>query len=201
MGRKRKVYGKLYEGPHGKSVRLAISHTRFPPFLRPAPRGKTGSAHAFTAVLKEVAPFVYAFISAELRNPEPKRHAGLKRVIAEWKHASGLRGRPPSRELAAFSIERALRGAWKVWGIKPPFSEGEADSFWRRYVLGHRGALRDFQKALREPQPWPREHRGHWLKYFFGSPGMAATEFNLLTKQQKPWTVITLFEEDSQQSR
>ena len=64
-----------------------------------------------------------------------------------------------------------MDGAWKVWGIKPPFTNGDAGSFMRRYVHGHPGALRDFREILQEPQPWPTYHRGHWLKYSSGPEG------------------------------
>jgi hypothetical protein len=195
MGRKRKLHGKLYEGPRGKPVRLTISKAKFPPFIQKVPRGKTGSAYVFTKCLKEFAPFVYAFIVDELRKSEADRRPDLRRVIAEWRKASGSHRRPEARGLSAFAIERALDGAWQIWGIRPPFSEGEVDSFWRRYVLGHQKALRDFRTALREPRPWTPEHRGHWLKYFFGAPGTVAREFKLLRRQQEDWTIITPFEE------
>jgi len=140
---------------------------------------------------------VYAFIVDEMKKREPKRHQGIRLVISEWRKVSGSHKRPPSRELAAFVLERAMKGAWEVWGVKPPYSEGEVDSFYRRYVQGHKRALRDFRKALKEPQPWPPNHRGHWLKYFFGPRGKAAREFDLLTTEQTPWTVIGILEEDN----
>src|SRR5215831_6112660 len=128
MGRKRKVYGDLYEGPRGKPVRLTIS--KQPPYfpLRPRPRGKTGRVFPFTAALKELCPFVYAFTVEELKNPDSKRDPSIRKVIPEWRKDSASHRRPQARELTAFVIERAFDGAWKVWGIKPPYSEGDADS-------------------------------------------------------------------------
>lgn len=204
MGRKRKVYGKLYEGesPRGKNVRLAMFKEKYEHLVKPSPRGKTGKAFLFTKVLKEHSPFVYAFIAEQLKRPERERDPMVQPVIREWKQVSRSHRRPSAREFTAFVIERAMEGAWQVWAIKPPYTEGDHDSFLRRYVHGHPKALRDYRKVLQEPQPWPRDHRGHWLKYFFGARGEAAREFRLLTTEQEPWTVITLFEEDDpQQSR
>lgn len=195
-GRPRKVYGQLYEGLRGKPVRMARFEVKWEKLVKPSPRGKTGRAFLFTSVLKELSPFVYAFIVDELRKPEPKRHPGLRQVTAEWKQDSGSRRRPQSRELTAFVLERAMDGAWQIWGIKPPCSEGDADSFLRRYVHGHHRALRDYRKALQVPHPWPPFHVGNWLKYFFGRRGEAAREFKLLTTEQEPVTLVTLFEEE-----
>jgi hypothetical protein len=154
--------------------------------------------YRFTVTLKELSPFVYAFVVDQLRKPPRQRDRMVQPILAEFRQVSHNRPpRPIAKEFAAFVIERALDGAWRVWRVKPPFSEGDADSFLRRYVRGHSHALRDYRKALQEPQPWPPGHRGHWLKYFFGTPGEAAREFKLLTTNQTPWTIVTLFEEDA----
>ena len=140
---------------------------------------------------------VYAFIVIQLGRPERAWDPMIKSVVTEHKRESGSRRRrPPSLELTAFVIERALDGAWKIWGLKPPYTEADFDSFLRRYVRGHRNALRDYGKVLREPQPWPPNHRGHWLKDFFGARGQAAREFNLLRTKQAPVTVVTLLDEE-----
>jgi hypothetical protein len=200
MGRKRKVHGRLYEGPRGKPVRMAVSETKWPPFIGPAPRGKTGKAHPLTTNLKENSPFVYAFVVEQFRRPARQFDPMIQPILEEYRRVAGTRRqRPSAREFTAFVMERAMDGAWKVWGIKPPFTEGDPDNFFRRYVHGHRHALRDYRKVLREPQPWPSHHRGHWLKHFFGCRGEAAREFNLLTADQPQWTVVTLFEEDAPQ--
>jgi hypothetical protein len=195
MGRKRKTLGTLYEDTDGKRVRLNITRAKFPPFIGKLPRGKTGAAYQFTTCLREFAPFVYAYVLDELKRPEPGRHISFQKVSKEWQRASGSTRRPSARALASFAVERALDGAWQVWGIKPPFSGSEEDSFWRRYVLGHPKALPDYRRILREPKPWPPEHRGHWLKFFFGTRGEAAREFNFLKLQQPEWTIISMLDE------
>lgn len=73
-----------------------------------------------------------------------------------------------------------MAGAWDVWGLKPPYSEGEHDSFYRRYVHGHPSAVRVFRSVLRQPQPWHRHHVGHEIKWFLGKPGKAARHYRLL---------------------
>ena len=76
MGRKRKVVGRLFEGPGGKRVRYASFDAKWPPsFLGvgPAPRGKTGEPYPFTVSLKEHSPMVYAFVVSQLRKPQPER--------------------------------------------------------------------------------------------------------------------------------
>jgi hypothetical protein len=124
----------------------------------------------------------------------------VRNIVDEYRRDSGVRRvRPSAREVAAFVIERAMDGAWGVWGLKPPHTAGEADSFWRRYVLGHRGALRDYRRIFRAPRPWPPDHIGHdLLKDFFGSRGQAAHSYNLLTMHQEPFTVVVLTEEGPQ---
>jgi hypothetical protein len=181
------------------TVRYAAFDVKWPPFafLHPAPRGRTGRTYHFTVTLKELSPMVYAFVVEQLGRAQRDREPMVQPVIEEWRQASGSRRqRPASREFTAFVVERAMDGAWRVWGVEPPYSGGDVDSFYRRYVHGHRHALRDYGKALREPRPWPPFHRGHWLNYFFGARGEAAREFNLLTTKQEPWRVITIFEED-----
>lgn len=202
-GRPRKVYGQLYEGPRGKPVRLATFKVKREHLVKPTPRGKTGKAFVFTSVLKELSPLVYAFIVDQLSRPERKRDPMVQPIIAEYRRVSSLRHqRPSSREFGAFVIERAMNDAWPIWGIKPPYSEGEVDSFLRRYVHGHHRALRDYRKALQLPERGPQGHIGDWLKYFFGRRGEAAREFKLLTTEQEPFTLVTLFEEeDPQRSR
>jgi hypothetical protein len=199
MGRKRKLPGTVHKGLHGGSVRLAKSTAKFEHIVKPSPRGKTGKAFLFTSVLKERAPIVYALVVDHFKRPEKSRVQSVEDIVKEYRQTSGVRrGRPSAREVAAFVIERAMDGAWKVWGLKPPYSAGEADSFWRRYVLGHPGALRDYQKLLRAPMPWPPDHIGHdVLNDFFGPRGQAAHAYNLLTMEQEPFTVIILSDEAS----
>ena len=205
MGRKRKVHGHLYEGksPRGKSVRMAVTQTNWARVVKhPAPRGKTGRPFVFVSVLKELAPFVYAFTVDQLKRPAKNRDPMVQPILAEYERASvSSRGRPQAKEFAAFVIERAMKGAWKVWKIQPPYTGGDVDNFLRRYVHGQPGALRDYRKTLQCPQPWPREHKGHWLKYFFGPPGQAARGFGFLTTKEVPVTVFTLFEEENPQRR
>jgi hypothetical protein len=200
VGRKRKVYGRLYEGPHGKPVRMATSKAKWPPFIRPAPRGKTGKAFPLTTNLKENSPLVYAFVVEQFKRPHERRDPMISPILEEYQRQSGTRSRRPSaRDFTAFVMERAFDGAWRVWGINPPYSEGDPDAFLRRYVRGRPSALRTYRKILKEPQPWPSHHRGNWLIHFFGRRGEAAREFNLLTVEQPQWTVVTLFEEDAPQ--
>jgi hypothetical protein len=164
---------------------------------RRSPRGKTGRTTPLTSTLKELSPLVYAFLVVQLKKPERKRQRMLQPIIKEWRQASGSQRRPSAREFTAFVIERAMGGAWQVWGVKPPFSQGEADSFLRRYVHGHEGALRDFRKVVAEKKRAPHGDVRDWLPKFFGPPGDAAREFNLLTTEQEPFTLITLFEEET----
>ena len=202
MGRKRKVYGKRYGVPGQKPVRLAIGRTTETNVRRflglPTPRGKTGKASRFTDALKEFAPLVYAFLVEEFKKPPPERSEMIMPIVKEWQTGSGSRRqRPPSRDLAAFVIERALGAAWEVWGIKRPFSAGDPEEFRRWYVHGHPGALRQFTKLLREIPGPPERGCWVWLPYFFGSRGDAAREFNLLTRETEPWTAIISAEEDT----
>jgi hypothetical protein len=140
---------------------------------------------------------IYAFIVDQMRRPEREWDAMITSVVKEYRKQSGFsRRRLPSLEFSAFVIRRAFEGAWQVWKVKAPYTEADCDNFRRRYVYGHRGALRDFRKILREPQPWPPDHRGQWLKYFFGAPGDAAREFNLLTTEPLIGTKVYLFYED-----
>jgi hypothetical protein len=203
MGRKRKVHGYLYEreSPRGKSVRMAITQANWARVVKhPAPRGKTGRPFVFASVLKEFSPFVYAFTVDQLRQPEKDRDPMIRPILAEYERASGSgHRRPQAKEFAAFIIERAMKGAWEVWKIQPPYTGGDVDNFLRRYVHGQPGALRDYRKILRSPQPWPPEHRGHWLKYFFGPAGQAAREFRFLKPKEVPITVIALVEEENPQ--
>lgn len=175
MGRKRKAYGHLYEGesPRGKSVRMTVTQTNWARVVKhPAPRGQTGRPFVFVSVLKEFSPFIYAFSVDQLARLEKNRDPMIRSILSEYQQASvSGRGRPPAKEFAAFVIERAMQGAWEIWKIQPPYTGGDIDNFLRRYVHGQPGALRDYRRILRSPQPWPPEHRGHWLKYFFGRPG------------------------------
>jgi hypothetical protein len=196
MGRKRKVVGERYEGLDGRAIRMVVKRVKWEHLRKPSPRGKTGRVVRFTIVLKELCPMVYAFIVDQLRRPEREWDAMITSVVKEYRKESGTnRRRPSSLDFSAFVLERALKGAWQEWGVKPPYTEADFDSFLRRYVRGHRGALRDFRKILREPQPWPPNHRGQWLKYFFAAPGDAAREFKLLTTKQPLATIFTVFYE------
>src|SRR4030095_8117531 len=146
MGRKRKEIGKVYKSASGKRVRLTSIEAKWPPFLARAPRRTTGSAYPFTVSLKEHSPMVYAFVVSQLRKSGPDRDPMIGPILTEYQKASGdRRAHPASSECTAFVIERAMDGAWKVWGLTPPFSGGEAGSFMRRYVNGHPKALRDFR--------------------------------------------------------
>lgn len=204
MGRKRKIHGRLYEGasPSGKAVRYRVSETTWAS-IRPgkAPRGATGKAVLFTSCLKEFSPAVYAYSVDQLALAEEHRDPMFRTVLAEYQRMSlPSRVRPPAKEFAAFVIQRALRGAWKIWHIQPPYTGGDVDTFWRRYVHGHPGALRDYRQILQCPRPWPPDHWGHVLKHFFGLPGEAAREFGFLTTKVEPITVVSLFEEENAQN-
>jgi hypothetical protein len=150
------------------------------------PRGATGGGHLFVMILKERAPLVYAFILREFDTEEDwtKHDPRLNPILEEWRSrrlkATSKKRRPSCRELAAFIIERAFAGAWEVWGIRPPHSAAQLNSFFRRYVHGHRGALQDFKRALKAGPPWPSHHVGHELRCFLGAPGGAAHRYGLL---------------------
>ena len=161
---------------------LGVAHQYI--FGKRGPRGKTGAAWEFTTFLKERAPLVYVFIVRELRMSSSERDLKLQKIINEWRQDAD-RTRPNSRELTAYIIERAMTGAWKVWGIKPPYSEGDHDAFFRRYIHGHADAIKVFRSALRQPLPWHRHHVGHQIKWFLGKPGEAARHYKLLKPTQR----------------
>ncbi len=182
MGRKRKILEKLFKNSDGSQVWMIAGYLKKPHryiFGKHGPRGKTGSAWEFTNFLKERVPLVYLFIVGELKKSSSERDLELQKIINEWRQDAG-RTRPNSRELTAFVFERAMAGAWELWGIKPPYSVGDHDAFFRRYVHGHPDALRVLRSVLREPQPWHRHHVGHEIKWFLGEPGEAARHYELL---------------------
>ncbi len=200
MGRKKKVPGKLYPGesPRGKDVRVTTFRVKSKHFLARftrvrQPRGKTGDSWLLTMILKERVPLIYAFLVDELKKPIANRSPHLQRIIGEVEWPRRI---PSARELTAYVIERAMGNAWEAWGLKRPYSEGEHDSFFRRYVHGHPGAIRAFRKAIRMPQPWERNHIGHEINCFLDSPGEAARQYNLLKPRDSWFTVMSILEED-----
>lgn len=118
----------------------------------------------------------------------------MQEIIEEWKREEDppAKRTPSARVLTAYIIERAMAGAWEVWGVKPPHSQAEHDSFFRRYVHGHAGALRAFRAALHEPTPWDRHHVGHELKWFLGEPGGAARHYGFLQRNPEKFCVAIL---------
>jgi len=200
MGRKKRVHGTLYpkSSPRRRDVRVTTFKVKakhvFARFTRTRqPRGKTGSLWLFTTILKERVPLIYAFVVDELKKPIANRSPDLQGIIGE---VDWPRRIPSARELTAYIIERAMGSAWEAWGLKRPYSEGEHDSFFRRYVHGHPGAIRAFRKAIRLPQPWERHHIGHEIKCFLGNPGEAARQYNLLNPRDSSVTLMRILEEE-----
>jgi len=197
VGRKKKARGKLFEGLRGKPIRIT-RHLVKPQHLvarltrkRP-PRGKAADVYELTSFLKERAPLVYVFIVEELKKGTGAQNPQLQRIIAEWNRDVAPYKRPTARELTAYVMERAMGGAWEAWGLKRP----QSDTFYRRYIHGHPGAIRDFRRALRQPRPWHRHHVGHEIKWFLGRPGEAARKYNLLKPRSSYATIVSIVEED-----
>ncbi len=197
VGRQKKLHGKLFVNLEGRRVRIKAgyvpaSHV----FTRHAPRGKTGAAWDLASVLKERAPLIYVFIVNELRKPHSERNPTLQNIIEEWKEDNAQRKLPPNaREMTAYVLERAFDGAWEVWELKRPYNDGEPESFYRRYVQGHPGAIRDYREALRMPQPWPQNHVGREVLLFLGQKGDAARHYGFLTRESKRARVVIIEDE------
>ncbi|MDA2911567.1 hypothetical protein MYX04_11635 [Nitrospiraceae bacterium AH_259_D15_M11_P09] len=192
MGRPRK--GKVAGvSPRGRPVRVTERLEKLYYPLKRKPRGEAARTFEFTNFLKERAPLVYVFVVSELRKAKVE-HEGLQRIIGEWRQASDVQEKP-SLELTAYVMERALRGTWELWGIKPPFSSRQCDSFYRRYIHGHPGAIKVFRKCILEPKPWHRWHVGHQLEWFLGKPGAAAEHYRLLDRKPTLLPVLTIREE------
>ena len=195
MGRPRK--GKI-EGlsPGGRPVRITerLENPYYP--LKSKPRGKAAKVWELTTFLKERVPLVYAYIVNEKEKMVAERNQQLQRIVEQLKQSVGQRKTRSRRRLTAYVIERAMEGAWEKWGLKPPYSAGNHDAFFRRYVHGHRGAIRDFRTALREPQPWHQHHVGHGLKSFFGAPGEAARHYGLMVPTPCQIAVLRIVEEE-----
>lgn len=197
MGRKKKVRGTLFVDSEGRRVRITAGYVRADRLLyRHAPRGKTGASWELTTFLKEFAPLVYVFLVNELKKSDRDWIPNFRRIIEEWKQDATPRTKPTARELTAYIIERAMDGAWEVWKLNRPYSKGEHDSFYRRYVHGHRGAIRAYREALHMSQPWPRNHVGHQIKFFLGNRGEAACHYGFLARKSTRFAVITVEEED-----
>jgi len=198
MGRRKKLTGNIFEGlREGQRLRITCCLKKWHHvFLgKRAPRGQTGKTYRFTSFLKERVPLVYVFIVDELKKKdESKQDRRLVKILKEWKREQA-RERPSARELTAYIIERAMRGAWEAWGLKPPYSAQEHDNFYRRYVHGHEGAIRTFRQALRMPKPWEYHHVGRELRWFLGPPGKAARHYNLLEPKSLDVPVVTITEE------
>ena len=166
MARKKKLHGNLFEYPGGGHIRVKAGYMPLQRLLyRNAPRGKTGAAWSLTSFLKRISPLIYVFIVKELRKSPNGRHPKLQQIIEEWKTDAARPGRPTARELAAFVVERGMDGAWETWGLKRPYKEGEPDSFYRRYIQGHAGAIGDYREALNMPEPRRSNHlRLTWVR-------------------------------------
>jgi len=209
VGRKKKVRGKVLEGPRGKHVRVTTHLLKAQQVLarytrkRP-PRGKAADLWPLTSFLKERVPLVYVFIVDELNKSDRERNPDLQRIVEEWrevtsdhlKKSSARHKWPSARQLTPYVIERAMGDTWKTWELKRPYSQQEHDHFFRRYVHGHPKAIRDFREALRQPQPWHRHHVGHEIKWFLGRPGEAARKYNLLKPRSSYATIVSIVEED-----
>jgi hypothetical protein len=199
MGRKKKSQGSVFVEPDGRRVRLTEQSVRLERFLyQNAPRGKTGATWSFTTFLKRISPLIYVFIVKELKKSLSERNPKLQRVIEEWEVNATRPTRPTARELTAYVIERGMDGAWEIWEVKRPYSEAEPDSFYRRYIQGHAGAIRDFREALNMPQPWPDDHAGHAINWFLGGRGDAARNYQFLTRTRTRdrFLVITAFDDE-----
>lgn len=211
MGRKKKVRGTLYPNasPRGKDVRVTTFEVKSQHLLARLgrthqPRGKTGNVWLFTMILKERVPLIYAFVVDELKKPTTNRNPDLQRIIKEWRGVEWPRTRPSARQLTAYIMERAMGHAWEAWGLKRPYTEGDHDAFFRRYIHGHPGAIQAYRKALRMPQPqnkeekalWKKHHIGHEIKCFLGRPGEAARKYNLLKPRLSYATIVSIVEED-----
>jgi len=181
VGRKKKVRGKAFKGLRGKSARMTPGYRRLHNYFGTrAPRGRTGIVWSLTEFLKERVPLVYVFCVEELKKSDQNRNRGLQRILQEWRKDAAPRKRPSTRELTAYIIERAMADAWEVWGIKPPYSEGDHDAFYRRYIHGHADAIKVFRSVLCQSKPWPEHHVGHEIKWFLGKPGKAARHYNFV---------------------
>ncbi len=176
MGRPGK--GKLAGvSPRGRPVRVTERLVRhyyphWPPKRRP--RGKAAGTFSFTNLLKERAPLVYVFVVGQLK--QTSRHPGFQKIIEEWRQTTGSCKDPGSRAITAYILERALEGTWEKYSIKAPFSSGEHDSFYRRYVYGHPGAIKTFRHVLRQ-RPWDRWSVALELRWFLGRPGDATRHY------------------------
>ncbi len=115
-------------------------------------------------------------------------------IIEECKQDDTPQIRPNVRELTAYVIERAMAGAWETWGLNPPSSD--VDSFFRRYIHGHPGAIRPIREALHWPQPWDRHHVGHQIKWFLGERGEAARHYQYDKRKSTRFPVISVVEEN-----
>jgi hypothetical protein len=189
VGRPKK--GRVLPGPNGRVI-LCKERIEKPYFLvRPQPRGPGAGSWEFTVILKERVPLVYVFVVEELKKVENERNRALQRIINEWQGTTGHSGkRPPSLELTAYIVERAFKGAWERWKIKPPFERSQCDSLFRRYVHGHPGAIRVFRAAIRQPKPWHRHHVGHELRWFLSTPGEASRHYRLLSDSPPLCTAV-----------
>ncbi len=189
--------------PEDNNPRISFRKARWHHYIlgKREPRGRTGRAYLFATILKERAPLVYAFVKNELEKDRAARDPRLAPIIQEWRakrlNPQSQKRLPSRRELAAFIIERAFEGAWEVWGVRPPHSSAQLNSFFRRYIHGHPKAILGFRRAL-EMAPWEMHHVGYEMKWFLGAPGEAARHYNLLSPGplDSPLTIPVLRLED-----
>jgi len=195
LGRKKKVLARLLDGPHGRPVRVAqrLEKPYYP--LKSKPHGKAANVWELTTILKERAPLVYLFVVDQIKKPIRNRDPKLQGIIEELKQITGRSRSPSSRERLAYVIERAMEDAWATWGLTHPFSIGDHDAFFRRYVHGHPGAIKVFRQALHQPKPWHRHHVGHEIQWFLGNRGEAARHYQCLIPAPRQIPVMTIIEE------
>ena len=201
MGRKKKVKGTILgTGPIGKPIRVSFESVKGAPYIfrdtKHVPRGHSANVWEFTNVLKERAPLIYVFVVEELKKNIKIRNPDLQKIIGEWKEISSFKRPPTARELTAYIIERAFEGAWENWGLKRPYSAQDHDNFFRRYVHGKPGIIKDYRRALRDPQPWHRHHVGHQIKWFLEKPGKAAKQYDVLKFHPFILSIMIIKEED-----
>ena len=187
--------GKLLPGLRGRPVRITerLEKPYYP--LPSKPRGRAAGTWEFTTLLKERAPLVYVYVVDQLRLGTKERETRFQKIVDKWRQRTGRMGRPLSKELTAYTIERAFEGAWEKWAITLPCRTDEVDSFYRRYVHGHPSAIKVFRKCLHEPKPWPRHHVGRELKWFLGKSGDAARHYGVLARTPTPIPILTIREE------
>ena len=188
--------GTLSLGPEGKILRVKEHYVPAHAIENPGLRGKAAKAWDFICILKERAPLIYVFLVKELPKSPNDQDTQLQRLLMEYRKESPSHKKVSIRNVLAFIVERAFDGLWEKYDLTPPYSVGDHDAFYRRYVYGHQGAIQAYRRILDQPKPWPREHVGHDLKFYLGNRGDAVhLRYPHLLEANEPWCVLDIVEE------